>query len=94
MKHHIIVKWNGNVVDKAEILEDVRKLYSNVSTIPGISGCEVIPNCVARDNRYDCMIIVHLEPDALPAWDESEIHHLWKKQYGDMIEKKAIFDCE
>ena len=51
-------------------------------------------NCVARDNRYDLMIVVEMARDALGAWDASEIHHQWKAQFGGMLASKAIFDYE
>ena len=51
-------------------------------------------NCVARDNRYDLMIVVEMEKAALPNWDASRIHHQWKEQFGGLLEKKAIFDYE
>ena len=40
------------------------------------------------------MIILDMEKEALAAYDVSEPHLRWKKEYGDRIEKKAIFDCD
>lgn len=64
------------------------------STIPGVHGVEVYPCCVDRANRYDLMIVLDMDKDALPNWDASDIHHRWKDEYGDLLEKKAIFDYE
>ena len=72
----------------------VRELFSGCTEIGGVHGCEIIENCVDRPNRYDLMIVISMDADALTAWDESGIHKKWKKEYGESIEKKAIFDCE
>ena len=52
------------------------------------------PCCVDRANRYDLMIVLDMDKDALPNWDASDIHHRWKDEYGGLLEKKAIFDYE
>ena len=46
------------------------------------------------ENRYDLMIEIDMEPEALDAYDRSVWHHQWKEQYGSLLEKKAIFDHE
>lgn len=94
MKHHIIVKWNDSVADKGAIVKPVRELFSRSAEIGGVHGAEIYENCIARDNRYDIMIVIDMDRDALPAWDASDVHKTWKESYGAMIEKKAIFDCE
>lgn len=94
MKHNIIVKWNESVVDKKAILSPVRALFADACKINGVHGVEFIENCIDRPNRYDVAISVIMDKDALSAWDESEVHKRWKAEYGSMIEKKAIFDCE
>ena len=40
------------------------------------------------------MIVIDMDAPALPAYDVSEPHLRWKAEYGPLIEKKAIFDCE
>ena len=40
------------------------------------------------------MIVLTMDRDALPAYDACEAHHQWKQRYGELIEKKAIFDCD
>lgn len=94
MKHHIIVKWNETVTDKQEILKEVRELYGGADRIDGIRNVALYPNCVDRANRYDLMIVLEMDPEALPRWDACEIHHRWKAEYGNRIGSKAIFDCE
>lgn len=93
MKHHIIVKFNEKVTDKAAILTPIQALFEEALTIPGIYGVHLYPNCVMRDNRYDLMIVLDMEPEALTAYDHSEPHIRWKQEYGEMIAQKAIFDC-
>ena len=89
MKHCIIAKFNESAADKQAALAQVRALLSGAEPIEGVRG-----NCVARDNRYDLMIVVEMEKAALPNWDASRIHHQWKEQFGGLLEKKAIFDYE
>lgn len=94
MKHHIIVKWNDGVTDKKAIAEQVRTLFSGCAGISGVACAELYENCVDRENRYDLMIVIDMESDALAAWDASELHKRWKRDYGSLIERKAIFDCD
>ena len=94
MKHCILAKWARNVTDKAALLPQIRALMYPASTIPGVHGVEVYPCCVDRANRYDLMIVLDMDKDALPNWDASDIHHRWKDEYGGLLEKKAIFDYE
>ena len=51
-------------------------------------------SCINRPNRYDLMIVLDMDPEALPAYDVSEPHIRWKTEYGSVVETKAIFDCE
>ena len=94
MKHCIIVKWNETVTDKRAILPELEALFAKAADIPGVRGAKLVPNCVDRANRYDLAIAVDMDRDALPAWDESAVHHAWKDTYGARIAQKAIFDFE
>jgi len=49
---------------------------------------------VARDNRYDVLIVLDMAPEALPVYDASAMHHLWKEEFGPLLAQKAIFDFE
>ena len=40
------------------------------------------------------MIVMDMEKDALPAYDVSGPHLRWKAEYGGIVAKKAIFDCD
>ena len=94
MNHCILVKWNESVTDKAAMLKEIAPVFAPSAEIAGVEGVRIIPNCIDRSNRYDCMIVIRMEKDALPAWDASETHRTWKERYGERIEKKAIFDWE
>ena len=94
MKHCILAKWNENVTDKAALLPPITALFGTVNTIPGVHGAEVIPNCVDRDNRYDVLIRLDMDREALPLYDVSAMHHRWKDEFTPLLEKKAIFDHE
>ena len=94
MKHCIIAKFNETVADKPATLAQVRALFASAAPVEGVNQITIHENCVARDNRYDLMIVVELEKTALPNWDASEIHHQWKDQFGGMLARKAIFDYE
>jgi len=92
MKHHIIVKWNDRSTNKK--LDEIRAIFDQTLEIPGVRSVEYKENCIDRPNRYDLMIVIDMEPEALPAYDDSEPHHRWKQTFGPLMEKKAIFDCE
>jgi hypothetical protein len=93
MKHHILVKFNAGT-DVAALVEPVRAIFSETLSIPGIHGLKLKTNCVDRPNRYDLMIVLDMDPAALPAYDASEPHRRWKAEYGPITAQKAIFDCE
>lgn len=95
MLHHIIIKYNNSVKDKDAFAKEAEILFSGlVGTVPGINDVSVHKNCIDRSNRYDLMIVIDMEKDALDDYDDSMIHKRWKKDYSDLIEMKAIFDCE
>ena len=93
MKHYIIVKFKEGT-DTAALAEPVRRIFAETLAIPGIHGAQVRVNCTDRPNRCDLMIEMDMDREALPAYDVSEPHLRWKKEYGDLIAFKAIFDCE
>ena len=94
MLHHIIVKWKERPADPQPMYRETEQLFRQTLTLPGVHSVELILNVVDRPNRYDLMIRICMEPDALPVYDACEAHHRWKDEYGHLIEKKAIFDCE
>ena len=92
MKHHIIVKFTDAVTDKPALTERIAELYSAWTQYPFLTGCELIPNCVDRANRYDLMIVLTLPESDLPLWDGCELHGEWKRVFGQFVASKAIFD--
>ena len=94
MKHYVIVKYNDTVADKATLLEEIKELFGKTTQIEGIHQVNVYPCCIDRPNRYDVMIEIVMEKEALPLYDECEWHHIWKRDYAKYLDKKTIFDCE
>lgn len=94
IKHHILVKWNDQVPDKAALLPGIREVFQGVLEVEGVHGITLHPNVIARPNRYDLLILIDMDKAALPAYDSCHAHHEWEDRYGSLIEKKAIFDCE
>ncbi len=94
MLHHILVKWTDEVTGKPALAGEVEALFQGVLDVPGVTAVEVIPNIIARPNRYDLLIRIAMEEAALPAYDTCAAHHRWKDEYGHLVAKKAIFDCE
>ena len=93
MKHHIIVKFVLDTDVKA-LAEPVRAIFAQTLTIPGIHDVQVLLSNSDRANRYDMMIVMDMDKEALPLYDVSAPQLRWKAEYGDRIEKKAIFDCD
>lgn len=93
MKHYIIVKFTEGTDVKA-LVGPVQKIFEETLSIPGIRELDIRTSNSDRSNRYDMMIVMKMDQEALPAYDASEPHHRWKEEYGDRIAKKAIFDCE
>ena len=94
MKHDILIKYKPEIKKerKAELIPEIRELFEHITEIPGIHGVTLYPNVVERENRYDLLIEIDMERNALEAYDHSVWHKQWKDQYGDLLEKKAIFD--
>ena len=93
MLHHILVKWNPTV-EKQAAVQAVCALYAEATAISGVHRVDIRENVTPRENRYDLMIVLDMDDDALPIWDKSSLHQKWKIEFGSRIEKKCIFDCE
>ena len=94
MLHHILVKWNERPANADARCREVEAVFQPCLEIPGVHGVKVIPNVIDRPNRYDMLIVITMDEEALPLYDACDAHHHWKDSYGPLIEKKAIFDCE
>ena len=96
MKHYIIAKFKPEITREQQtaMLPDIAELFGHLIWMDGINNVDVCQNCIDRDNRFDLMIEIDMEKDALPTYDECIWHKLWKERYGKMLEKKTIFDRE
>ena len=94
MRHCILAKFRSDAGDWHAYLPRIREIFGAAEEIPGVRGAAVYPCCVNRENRYHVLIELEMEPSALPAYDESAMHHRWKDEFGPLLEKKAIFDYE
>ena len=94
MKHDILVKYKPEVTKerKAELIPEIAELFGHTKEIPGIHDVTLYPNVVERENRYDLMIEIDMDREALEAYDSSVWHRQWKEQYGSLLASKAIFD--
>ena len=93
MKHYIISKFKPGF-DLNASLADIKSIFNKLTQIEGIHAVEYKLNCISRDNRYNLMIIIDMEKEALSLYDSSVPHKEWKEKYGSLLESKAIFDSE
>lgn len=92
MKHNIIVKWKDKETN--ERLDQIKAIFNELLSIPGIHEVTYKTNCIDRVNRFDLMITIDMDEDVLADYDASDPHHQWKEEFGPLIEKKAIFDYQ
>lgn len=92
MKHCILVKFKKEYNWKDE-LKNIQRIFNSID-IDGVNFVEYLENCIDRENRYDLLIRVDMEKEALPLYDACPNHHEWKDTYSEFIDKKAIFDYE
>ena len=64
MKHYIIAKFNEGC-DWKPMLGAITELFEETLQIPGVHAVTVKPCCINRPNRYDLMIEMEMEPEAL-----------------------------
>ena len=85
MKHCILAKFTPEAkAQRAALLPRIREIFSAAADIPGVH----------RDNRYDVLIRLDMDREALSLYDVSAMHHRWKDEFTPLLEKKAIFDHE
>ena len=94
MKHCMLAKFKDSVTEeqKTQLINEVFPLFKELEKIDGIEAVKCRRNCIDRANRYDIFIEITMEEAALSVYDESEPHKIWKKNYGEYLENKAIFD--
>ena len=93
MEHYIIVKFTEGTDVKA-LVGPVHAIFEETLSIPGIHSLDIRTSNSDIANRYDLMIIITMDQEALPAYAASEPPLRWKREYGDRIAGKAIFDCD
>ena len=93
MKHYIIAKFKEGCRTQ-ELIGPIRELFEETLTLNGIHGVKVKPCCVARPNRFDIMIEIDMDREALEVYDACEPHRRWKQEYADLLSGKVIFDSE
>lgn len=94
MKHVILVKWNALVSNKKSIKTEVENIFEQLLKFESIHDVKIHQNVIYRANRYDLMIVIEMDKEFLPVYDESEQHKEWKQKFGKFVENKAIFDFE
>ena len=93
MKHFIICKFKDRS-NTEKLLPEITELFERTLEIEGVDKVVVHPSNSTRENRYSIMIEMTMTPEGLERYDVCEAHKLWKSKYGDLLESKAIFDCE
>ena len=95
MKHCILAKYGPEVYPRREtLLPRIREIFAPAAELPGVHCITVYPNCVARDNRYDVLVVLDMAPEALPLYDVSAPHRRWKEEFGPLQAQKALFEFE
>ena len=69
MKHYIIAKFNEGC-DWKPMIGAITDLFEETLQIPGIHAVKVKPCCINRPNRYDVMIEMEMDPEALTEEDD------------------------
>ena len=93
MKHYIIAKFK-NRDDTERLLPEIQALFDRTLDLDGVENVVIHKSNSLRENRYSIMIEMTLTPEGLEQFDASEVHQTWKATYGDLLESKAIFDCD
>ena len=94
MKHLVIVKWNVGDEEKERLNAEALGLFKGLCGMEGIHGVEQIKGIPLNENRFDMILKIDMEKEALKAYSESAVHQKWLSEYAKYIDKKAIFDCE
>ena len=93
MRHYVIIKLKDRSL-KAEVAQNARSIFEKTLKIEGVQSVHVYENCVDRPNRFDVMIEICMQPEALALYDPSDAHTEWKRYCDPLLEAKTVFDCE
>ncbi len=94
MKHYILVKFHDTAPDKERLYPDIAQLFAGAVGMEGVRQVSLFPAVLVSEKRYDLMICIDMEREALAAFDQSSLHRLWKERFASTIAHKVIFDCE
>ena len=95
MQHHVIVKFNEDVKDKDSLSNEIGNLFKGLKgTVERVHSVSPHKNCINMQNRYDLMIIVDMDKDALDAYSNNPIHDKWINEYSKYLSSKVIMDYE
>ena len=84
MKHCILVKFVPEISKKIEnsFIEQIQELFNTATTeINGVHYVKIYKCCIKRENRADIMIEMDMDKEALEAYDSSDAHLIWKREY-------------
>ncbi len=93
MRHFIIAKFREGI-DWKNLVPEISEHFEGARMIEGVSDVRINTSCSERANRFHIMIELYMTPEGLGNFDKSSVHNEWKSRYGEMLEQKAIFDCE
>lgn len=93
MKHYVIIKATDPAA-VPELVSKAKEIFPKTMSVPGVHSVEVHRSCSEIPSRFDLMIKIDMEPEALAAYDVSEPHQEWKKICDPLLASKAIFDCD
>lgn len=85
MNHYIIIKFHNGITNQDGLCQDIAELFARSTDIDGIRQVHVHKSSIDLPNRHDLMIHMEMEPQALPIFDGSEIHRLWKERYAGYL---------
>lgn len=94
MKHYIIIKWKPEVKASEHFNQGIFDLFQGSLKIVGVHDVTFHRSVIDLPNRYDLMICMEMDREALARFDDSDIHARWKAGYGGYVEAKTIFDCD
>lgn len=94
MFHYILVRYNDQATNREDLRQEIAALFDRALELPGVEEVQLHSAVIESPTRYDLMIVMRMQKDALAAFDASPIHREWKERFARYIDAKAIFDCE
>lgn len=94
MQHHILVRFASDATPRQALIGHIQTLFEESLSLEGVRAVRFHESVIDMPGRYDLMIVIEMDRDALARFDASPIHARWKREYGAFIHSKAVFDCE